>query len=75
MFAMNKDTMMMVAIAVALITTFYLYKEMQKSKLEIQRLSEVPPPAPPPAPPPPVAPKPILKKEKVAVPVVADEIE
>jgi hypothetical protein len=71
MFAMNKDTMMMVAIAVALIATFYLYKEMQKSKLEIQRLSEVPPP---PTLPPPVAPKPIIKKEK-AVPVVADEIE
>ena len=63
----------MVAIAVALIATFYLYKEMQKSKLEIQRLSEVPP-SPAPAPPtlPPV-PKPIIKKEKVSV--VADEIE
>ena len=66
----------MVAIAVALIATFYLYKEMQKSKLDIQRLSEVPAPAPPPTlPPPAVVPKPILKKEKVAAPVVADEIE
>ena len=65
----------MVAIAVALIATFYLYKEMQKSKLDIQRLSEVPAPAPPPTLPPPAAPKPILKKEKVAAPVVADEIE
>ena len=67
----------MVAIAVALIATFYLYKEMQKSKLDIQRLSEVPPPTlpPPTLPPPAVVPKPILKKEKVAAPVVADEIE
>ena len=69
MFAMNKDTMMMVAIAVALIATFYIYKEMQKTKLDIQKLSEVPVP-------PPVLPKPILKKEKVVPPpVVADETE
>ena len=56
MFAMNKETMMMVAIAVALIATFYLYRENQKNKLDIQRLSEVPvlPPA---------LPKSILKKE------------
>jgi len=77
MFAMNKETMMMVAIAVALIATFYLYKEMQKSKLEIQRLSDVPvqgaPPSVPVSPPVPV-PKSILKKERV-VPTVADEIE
>ena len=71
MFAMNKETMMMVAIAVALIATFYLYKEMQKSKLEIQRLSDVPVQAPPVQAP---LPKSILKKERV-VPPVADEIE
>ena len=77
MFAMNKETMMMVAIAVALIATFYLYKEMQKSKLEIQRLSDVPVPVQS-LPPPPVIPKSILKKERVptpAVTIVADEIE
>ena len=69
MFAMNKETMMMVAIAVALIATFYLYKENQKNKLDIQKLYEVPPPA---------LPKPILKKEKVAVVpsvTIADETE
>ena len=72
MFAMNKETMMMVAIAVALVATFYLYRENQKNKLDIQRLSEVPPPVLPP-----VLPKPILKKEKVVAPVVtiADETE
>ena len=83
MFAMNKETMMMVAIAVALIATFYLYKEMQKSKLEIQRLSDVPVQGPPPQVSPPVTPpvpvqtpKSILKKERVvAPPTVADEIE
>ena len=75
MFAMNKETMMMVAIAVALIATFYLYKEMQKSKLEIQRLSDVPVQAPLVQGPPVQAPKSILKKERVAPPAVADEIE
>ena len=72
MFAMNKETMMMVAIAVALIATFYLYKEMQKTKLEMQKLSDVPQ-APPP-------PKPILKKVSVVAAekkevVIADESE
>ncbi len=79
MFAMNKETMMMVAIAVALIATFYLYKEMQKSKLEIQKLSDVSVQGPSPPVKPPVsfqAPKSILKKEHVAAqPTVADEIE
>jgi hypothetical protein len=76
MFAMNKETMMMVAIAVALIATFYLYKEMQKNKLEIQRLSDVPVQSPPPPVSLPVqTPKSILKKERVAPPTVADEIE
>ena len=76
MFEMNKETMMMVAIAVVLIATFYLYKEMQKSKLEIQRLSDVPVQGPPPQVP--QTPKSILKKERVVVvapPTVADEIE
>lgn len=75
MFEMNKETMMMVAIAVVLIATFYLYKEMQKNKLDIQRLSEVPVALP-------VFPKPILKKEKspvqaapAAPATIADEIE
>lgn len=76
MFAMNKETMMMVAIAVALIATFYLYKEMQKSKLEIQRLSDAPVPVQ--TPPVQSPPKTILKKERVPTPsvtIVADEIE
>jgi hypothetical protein len=77
MFEMNKETMMMVTIAVTLIATFYLYKEMQKNKLDIQRLSEVPPA-------PPVFPKPILKKvpaqaaQAAQAPIaatIADEIE
>ena len=73
MFAMNKETMMMVAIAVTLVATFYLYRENQKNKLDIQRLSDVPSPVLPT----PALPKPILKKEKVVAPVVtiADETE
>jgi len=74
MFEMNKETMMMVAIAVTLIATFYLYKEMQKNKLDIQRLSDVPVA-------PPVFPKPILKKvpaqaaQAPSAATIADEIE
>jgi hypothetical protein len=78
MFAMNKETMMMVAIAIALIATFYLYKEMQKSKLEIQRLSDVPVSVPVPVSIPVQTPKSIIKKERVSLPtvtIVADEIE
>ena len=37
---MNKDTMMMVGLAVVLIATFYLYKEIQKNKLEIKKFSD-----------------------------------
>ena len=50
---MNKETMMMVAIAVALIASFYLYKENQKTKSEFESFKNIlntPPPAPPPAP-------------------------
>lgn len=43
---MNKDIMMMVAIAVVLFATFYLYKETQKNKLEIDTLKNTPPPQP-----------------------------
>ena len=51
MFAMNKDTMMMASIAVAFIAVFLLYREIQKTKLDILKLSEfddvVAPPPPP----------------------------
>lgn len=71
---MNKETMMMVAVVVALVATFYLYRENQKNKLDIRKLLETPVPAPP-------VPKPILKKEKVQIPAtstsaaVADDAE
>jgi hypothetical protein len=74
MVAMNKETMMMVALVVALISVFNLYRETQKTKLDLKKLLETPVPAPP-------APKPILKKEKVQIPAtstaaaVADEAE
>lgn len=55
---MNKDIMMMVAIAVVLFATFYLYKETQKNKLEIDTLKNTPPPPPPPVAPPPKAAEP-----------------
>ena len=40
MFAMNKDTMMMVSITVALLAIFLLYRDMQKTKLELQNLTD-----------------------------------
>jgi cell division protein FtsN len=58
MIEMNKDIMMMVAIAVVLFATFYLYKETQKNKLEIDTLKNTPPPPPPPVAPPPKAAEP-----------------
>jgi len=71
---MNKETMLIVAVAVALIATFYLYRENQKNKLDIKKLLETPSSVP-------QVPKPILKKEKVQIPVtsttavVADETD
>lgn len=55
MFTMNKDTIMMASIVVAFIAVFLLYREIQKTKLDILKLSEFddvsapPPPPPPPA--------------------------
>jgi len=44
---MNKDTMMMVSIAVALFAVFYIYRELQSTKLQLQKLSDpVPVPVP-----------------------------
>ena len=57
--------MMMVAIAVALFAVFYMYRDVQGVKLELQKLS-VPPPVIQVAPVAPVAPatvKPSKKKE------------
>lgn len=54
MFAMNKEMMMMVAIAVALFATFYLYKDQQKTKTEFDSLKTIlntPPPTKKEAPP------------------------
>jgi hypothetical protein len=75
MFSMNKDTMMIVAVVVALLATFYLYRETNKNKLDIQKLMEPVPPQAVITPP-----KSILKKEKVQVPatsttMVADDVE
>jgi hypothetical protein len=40
MFQMNKETIMMVSIAVALFAVFYLYRELQSTKIQVQKLSE-----------------------------------
>lgn len=39
MMNMNKETLMMVAVAVALFATFYMYKELQKTKQDMQGLA------------------------------------
>ena len=60
---------MMVAIAVALFAIFYVHREVQSTKLELQKLSApVPLPAPTPVLAPVVAPKSGKKKES------ADEV-
>ena len=68
MFSMNKETMMMVAVVVSLLASFYIYKDMQKTKLELQKLNEVPVHVPPPT-------KSILKKVEKKEVVIADESE
>lgn len=42
MFAMNKDTMMMASIAIALVAIFLLYRDTQKMRLELQNLASDP---------------------------------
>ena len=69
MFSMSKETIMMLAIAVALFAVFYVHREVQSTKLELQKLSTpVPAPLPVPVLAPVVAPKPGKKKES------ADEV-
>jgi hypothetical protein len=64
MFSMNKETMMMVAIAVALFAVFYMYRDVQGVKLELQKLSVPPPPVIQVAPVAPVAPAPVKPSKK-----------
>jgi hypothetical protein len=65
MFSMNKETMMMVAVAVALLAAVYLYRENQKSKVEFESFKKLLQPVPVVAPPAPVVPH-VPKKEVVA---------
>ena len=39
MLNVNKETMLMVAVVVALLATFYMYKELQKTKQDVQGLA------------------------------------
>jgi hypothetical protein len=39
MLNLNKETMMMAAVIVALAATFYMYKELQKTKQDVQGLT------------------------------------
>ena len=69
MFPVNKDILVLVSLACALIAIFYLYKDQQKTKLDVQKLSEVATQAV-------VAPpKPLPVQKKVPTPeiTVADE--
>jgi len=43
MFPINKDMLLMISVACALIAIFYLYKDQQKTKLDVQKLTEAPP--------------------------------
>ena len=67
MFEMNKETIMMISIAVALFAIFYVYRDVQQTKIELKNLSDrpdmsavplkkkIPAPQPVPVTPPPVA--------------------
>jgi hypothetical protein len=71
MFPVNKDILVLVSLACALIAIFYLYKDQQKTKLDVQKLSEsatqavVAPPKP--------LPVPVQKKVPAPEITVADE--
>ena len=39
MVSFNRETMMMVAVVIALAATFYMYKELQKTKQDVQSFS------------------------------------
>jgi hypothetical protein len=68
MVSLNKETFTMVAIAVALFAVFYVYRELQSTKLELQKLSAVPVPVAVPHVPQVQQvpqPKPVKKKEPV----------
>jgi hypothetical protein len=72
MFAMNKDVLVLVSLACALVAVFYIYKDLQKTKLEVQKLSETPVHHAAPAPQP-VQQKPVQKKAPAPEITVADE--
>ena len=72
MFPVNKDILVLVSLACALIAIFYLYKDQQKTKLDVQKLSEVATQAVAPPKPLPV-PVPVQKKVPAPEIPVADE--
>lgn len=78
MFAMNKDTLILFSLAVALFAIVYLYRDLQKAKVDFQKLNEESLLAAAPPPPPQVvyksSPPPAVQKKAVAV-VDADETE
>jgi hypothetical protein len=42
MFSMNKETIMMISIAVALFAVFYLYRDVQQAKTDLKSLLDKP---------------------------------
>ena len=70
---MNKDVLVLVSLACALVAIFYIYKDLQKTKLDVQKLSDTPVvhhAAPVPQP---VQQKPVQKKAPAPEITVADE--
>jgi hypothetical protein len=72
MFPVNKDTIMMISIAIALIAVFYVYRDVQKTKLDFQQQILDSKPLPPPPPPPPQLSK---KQAPPPPPPTADDTE
>jgi len=42
MFPVNREMLLMISVACALIAIFYLYKEQEKTKLDVKKLTEPP---------------------------------
>ena len=75
MFALNKETMLMVALVAALFICFNLFKQNKKTRTELDALKSASAPKPPPVGP--VAPKPKPKPRPKAEPEpdASDETE
>ena len=75
MFGAHKETLMLAAIVVALVTCFYLFNEHKKTKTEIASFKTLMAKIPAPAPPQPQAQAPAKTKQRAKIVEVEPEPE